>query len=109
MFGEQKDNGRPFFIKDDASLVPAGRPLSPTAIIAGCAVSQPNGLTARNVTDLAIHEQLRAVLAKTALDNVSALSAVEAHLNSVAPLGEERYKTINDAFAVSAAMRIARW
>ena len=57
----------------------------------------------------ATHEQLRALLTKSALDNVGALSAYEAHLQDVAPLGSARYKAINDVFALSAVMRLARW
>ncbi len=55
------------------------------------------------------HEQLRTLLTKAAVENVAALSALEAHLREVAPLGEERYKTIVDAYAISTAMRLARW
>lgn len=55
------------------------------------------------------YEQGRAVLANTALNNVGALSALEAHLVQVAPLGEARYKHIVDAYAMGAAQTIARW
>ena len=57
----------------------------------------------------ATHEQLRTLLTKSVLDNVASLSALEAHLSNIAPNGEDRYKTIIDAYALSAAMRIARW
>ncbi|KJF16968.1 hypothetical protein [Acidithrix ferrooxidans] len=56
-----------------------------------------------------VHEQVRAVLANTALDNVGALSALEAHLIEIAPLGEARYKHIVDAYAMGAARVITRW
>ena len=56
-----------------------------------------------------IHEQGRALLAKTALDNLGALSALEAHLTQVAPYGEERYQRIIDAYALGAAQKIVRW
>ena len=56
-----------------------------------------------------VREQGRALLANTALLNVSALSALEAHLIEVAPLGEARYKHIVDAYAMGAAQAIARW
>ena len=56
-----------------------------------------------------VHEQIRAVLANTALDNVGALSALEAHLIEIAPLGEARYKHIVDAYALGAARVITRW
>ncbi len=57
----------------------------------------------------ATREQCRTMLTKSALENVGALSALEAHLNSVAPNGQERYQMIVDAYAVGAAMRVARW
>lgn len=56
-----------------------------------------------------VHEQGRALLAKTALDNLGALSALEAHLNQVAPCGEERYRQIVDSYALGAAQKIWRW
>lgn len=56
-----------------------------------------------------VHEQIRAVLANTALDNVGALSALEAHLIEIAPLGEARYKHIVDAYALGASRVITRW
>ena len=55
------------------------------------------------------HEQLRTLLTKAALENCAALAALEAHLREVAPLGEERYKTLLDAHAVTTALRLARW
>ncbi|WP_152625862.1 hypothetical protein [Acidithrix ferrooxidans] len=55
------------------------------------------------------HEQVRAILANTALENVGALSALEAHLISIAPLGEARYKHIVDAYAMGAAREITKW
>jgi len=56
-----------------------------------------------------VREQGRALIANTALQNVGALSALEAHLIGVAPLGEARYKHIVDAYALGAAQAIARW
>jgi len=57
----------------------------------------------------ATHEHYRALLTKSALENTAALSAYEAHLYRASPFGEERYSVINDVYAFSAAMRIARW
>jgi len=54
-------------------------------------------------------EQGRALIANTALENVGALSALEAHLIEIAPLGEGRYKHIVDAYALGASQKIARW
>lgn len=56
-----------------------------------------------------VREQGRALLANTALQNTGALTALEQHLIQVAPLGEARYKHIVDAYAMGAAMTIARW
>lgn len=56
-----------------------------------------------------VKEQGRALLTNTALQNVGALSALEAHLIQVAPLGEARYKHIVDAYAMGAAQAVARW
>jgi hypothetical protein len=55
------------------------------------------------------HEQGRAFIANTALQNVGALTALEQHLITVAPLGESRYRHIVDAYAMGAASAIARW
>lgn len=54
-------------------------------------------------------EQIRASLTSNALDNVGALSALEAHLIQIAPLGQDRYKHIVDAYAMGAAQVITRW
>lgn len=56
-----------------------------------------------------IHEQGRAILAKTALQNLGALSALEAHLIEVAPNGQERYRQVIDAYAIGAAQKIWKW
>ena len=56
-----------------------------------------------------VREQGRAVLTNTALNNVGALSALEAHLIQVAPLGEARYKHIVDSYAMGASIAIQRW
>jgi len=54
-------------------------------------------------------EQVRALLTNTALQNVGALSALEEHLNQIAPQGAARYEHIVDAYALGAAQTIARW
>ena len=59
-------------------------------------------------TDLLVFVPL-AVLTNTALNNVGALSALEAHLIQVAPLGEARYKHIVDSYAMGASIAIQRW
>lgn len=54
-------------------------------------------------------EQGRALITNTALENVGSLSALEAHLIEIAPLGEARYKHIVDSYAIGASRAIARW
>lgn len=54
-------------------------------------------------------EQVRALLADTALQRVGALTALEEHLIKVAPLGAARYEAIVDAYALGAAQTITRW
>jgi hypothetical protein len=56
-----------------------------------------------------LHEQGRAHLTSTALENVGNLSALAEHLTSIAPSGERRYHAIVDAYALGAASKIARW
>ena len=56
-----------------------------------------------------MHEQGRALITKTALDNLGALSALEAHLIQIAPYGQERYRQVIDAYALGAASKIWRW
>ena len=55
------------------------------------------------------HEQGRALLTNSALQNVAALSAFEAHLCEIAPLGEGRYKHLVDSYTMGAALTIQRW
>ena len=52
--------------------------------------------------------QGRAYLAQTALFAVGLLSAEEANLIQAAPLGENRYRLINDSFAIWAAHEVGR-
>lgn len=54
-------------------------------------------------------EDGRAHLTNTALEHVGALTALEQHLISVAPLGEARYREIVDSYTVGAAASIRRW
>lgn len=54
-------------------------------------------------------ERARAELTNEALLNAGSLSALEAHLIRVAPLGEERYRHIVDAHALAAASEISRF
>ncbi len=55
------------------------------------------------------HEQVRALLTNTALQNAGALSELEGFLCQIAPSGAGRYQHIVDAYALGAAQTIARW
>ena len=63
----------------------------------------------QNAIAEATHEQYRTLLAKTALENTAALASLGEHLALTVPSGEEHYRTIIGAYAMSAAVRIARW
>jgi hypothetical protein len=73
------------------------------------ALQREGGEVIKDVIVANLHEQGRALLANTALENLGSLSALEAHLTQIAPHGEERYRHIVDAFALGAAQKIARW
>lgn len=62
-----------------------------------------NGITANT------REQVRAMMANSALNNLGVLTALEEHLIKIAPLGAARYEAIVDAYALGAAQTIARW
>jgi hypothetical protein len=71
------------------------------------AAADPN--TRQRITNAALLDQGRALLAFTAMENTVMLSAIEAHCCCVAPNGAHRYRLIADTYAVSAAKRIAGW
>ena len=73
------------------------------------AIDLENSNVLKNTVVSIAHEQGRALLTKSALENIAALSALENHLFKIAPLGQERYKQILDAYAVGAAQKIWRW
>lgn len=54
-------------------------------------------------------EDGRAFLAHTTLEHVGALTALEQHLITVAPLGEARYREIVDSYTLGASAAIRRW
>jgi len=56
-----------------------------------------------------VHEQGRALLTHTALENLGALSSLEEQLCELAPSGAERYRHIVDSYAMGAAKKIMRW
>lgn len=54
-------------------------------------------------------EDGRALITHTALEHVGALTALEQHLITVAPLGEARYREIVDSYTLGASAVIRRW
>lgn len=54
-------------------------------------------------------EDGRAFLTHTALEHVGALTALEQHLITIAPLGEARYREIVDSYTLGASAAIRRW
>ena len=54
-------------------------------------------------------EDGRGLLANTALEHVGALTALEQHLITVAPVGEARYREIVDSYTLGASAAIRRW
>jgi hypothetical protein len=56
-----------------------------------------------------LHEQGRALLTSTALENVGALSAMEGYLCQVAPSGSHRYRAIADAYTAAVCRTILDW
>lgn len=58
---------------------------------------------------LSVHDYCTALLAKSGMENVAALSFMEQQFNSMAPQGAERYREIVDAYAQKVAGKIRRW
>lgn len=54
-------------------------------------------------------EDGRAFVTHTALEHIGALTALEQHLITVAPLGEARYREIVDSYTLGASAAIRRW
>lgn len=54
-------------------------------------------------------EDGRSLLTQVALENVGALTALEQHLITIAPLGEARYREIVDSYTLGASAAIRRW
>ncbi len=54
-------------------------------------------------------EDARAWITNESLEHVGALSALEQHLLSVAPIGEARYRELVDSYTLGAAAAIRRW
>ena len=68
----------------------------------------PSGPLTRQIATGDFREQCRAHLTSTALENVAALSQMEAYLDQAAPSGYRRYRAIVDAYALGAIAAIAK-
>lgn len=98
-------------------LQPAGSAGSALSAVAAAPMSKSLQRQARQALDrVAVNtavavatERSRAVLTEEALHNIGALSALEAHLITIAPLGEARYRAIVDACALGSAEAVSRW
>ena len=106
-----KDETKPEESKPAVLLVPYST-TSPKPIASGRAVTRNSNLPARRANhaeQATDNERRRAQLTLSVLNDVGALSVLEAHLCKIAPSGKLRYQTIIDSYALSAAERIARW
>ena len=75
------------------------------------AISQNIGAisTYRRANQEIAHEQCRAMLAYTAMENAAILSAMEAACYRISPFGEDMYGRILAAYTAGAVNRILRW
>jgi len=96
---------RDVFGNRNVSLVPASRP---AGLSSWLEVRENNRQMQRTVSETG-YEQGRAILTKSAMENVAVLSALEANLYQAAPGGANRYRLLIDAYTVSAAQRITRY
>ena len=87
------------------SLAPVSRP---TGLISWLDTQTNNKQMQKTVSDTS-SEQCRALLTKSALENVAVLSALESNLNQIAPGGVNRYNMLINAYTMSAAQRIVRY
>lgn len=95
-------------------LLPSGSGLSPSGLSQmSMGLQRQTRREVERVQSRAIVAKLtedgRAFLANTALENVGALTALEQHLITIAPLGEARYREIVDSMTASACAAIRRW
>jgi hypothetical protein len=98
----------------ESVVIPASEPRSLSLVgkvagTTGWLSNRMGNYATRRLMNEAASDQYRAFLAQSALTNIAALSALEEQLSRTSPLGEERYRQILDAYAVSAAFRIAEW
>jgi len=87
------------------ALAPVRRPLGLNGLTVRWECNKLAGQTAAALA----REQGAVLLAHSALQNIGALSSLEAQLAELAPHGAERYQHIVDAYALSVAIRMARW
>ena len=90
-------------------LDPPNLSAPPTPITSTWLATRDSRQLSRRVDSSITHEHYRALLTQTALNNIAALSTLEARLCEVAPYGEARYKAIVDSYTLSAAKKIVRW
>ena len=96
-------------------LVPTGESFMGSKVMTGLAIGAQRQLRreVERVQSRAIVAKLtedgRAMLTNTALEHVGALTALEQHLITVAPLGEARYREIVDSYTLGASQAIRRW
>jgi hypothetical protein len=73
------------------------------------ALQREGGEVIREIIIAKTHEQGRALITSTIMENLGTLSALESHLTHMAPNGEERYRYIVDAYTAGAARKLAGW
>lgn len=86
------------------NIVTPHKSLSPTILMLAATSSR----TLQNTMIEDTREQCNVLLVKSALENVATLSALEGHLQMVAPAGSNRYKMLLDTYTISLAMRLAK-
>mgnify|MGYP001792277822 CR=1 FL=1 len=77
--------------------------MPPSGQLLGYRTQVANGLAAN------AREQVRSLLTHTVLQNVGVLSAMEANLITIAPLGAARYQAVVDAYTLGASQMIMGW
>jgi len=94
------------FTRRNTSLTPVSRPIN--NISTWLDIRANNRQMQKTVSEAGC-EQGRALLTKSALENVAVLSALEDTLCQAAPGGVNRYNMLINAYAVGAAQRIVRY
>ncbi len=98
----------------NTDLLPTGSSANPTGLASlSLGIQRQTRRAVEQVQSRAIVTRLvedgRAALAHTALEHVGALTALEQHLITIAPLGEARYREIVDSYTLGASAAIRRW